>query len=158
MLPINPPPKPSPVANKSVAKELDISEHVILSMTQFKGHVADDVQLLKMTSKQFTALAGKVDARVVPDFIRLYSKEYSGGSAVIRGMDILEKLSAAQTELALIKELVQCIAPAPDEPPKSAGQFKSALARVRSGGIIVAKVADELVASKHLQEAIAYNN
>ena len=60
--------------------------------------------------------------------------------------------------MALIKELVQCIAPAPDEPPKSAGQFKSALARVRSGGIIVAKVADELVASKHLQEAIADNN
>ena len=79
--------KASP-SGKSLTKELDASEQVILSVTQFKGHVADNSQFMNISMKQYSVLVAKADARLSPQFTRLYIKDFSGGSSATRGVDM----------------------------------------------------------------------
>ncbi len=84
----------------------------------------------------------------------MYSKDYTGGAELTKGMDILEKLNKAQSDMALLKELVACVAPGPEDTARTAGQFRDVVAAVRGAGVDIASSVDETVASLFLQHAI----
>ena len=144
------PAKPS--GGKSVTKEIDLAEQVLLSVSQFKGHLADDSQFVKVTTKQYNKLFKSLQDRLTTELTSLYSREYEGGPESTRGMAILERLQQAEAEMDAVKELVFCLE---GTPPRSGEQFQTALQRVRDNRVNVAAVADELVAGKFLADAFA---
>jgi hypothetical protein len=110
--------------------------------------------LCQVTSKAFLQLANKLNSRLTPELTCLYSKDYIGGGELTKGMDILEKLNKAQSDMALLKELVACVAPGPEDTARTAGQFRDVVAAVREAGMAIASSVDETVASLFLQHAI----
>jgi hypothetical protein len=110
--------------------------------------------LCQVTGKGFLQLANKLNSRLTPELTCLYSKDYTGGAELTKGMDILEKLNKAQSDMALLKELVACVAPGPEDTARTAGQFRDVVAAVREAGMAIASSVDETVASLFLQHAI----
>ena len=84
----------------------------------------------------------------------MYSKDYTGGDKLTKGMDILGKLNKAQSDMALLKELVACVAPGPEDTARTAGQLRDVVEAVREAGMDIASSVDERVASLFLQQAI----
>lgn len=110
--------------------------------------------LCQVTGKGFLQLANKLNSRLTPELTCLYSKDYTGGAELTKGMDILEKLNKAQSDMALLKELVACVAPGPEDTARTAVQFRDVVAAVRGAGVDIASSVDETVASHFLQHAI----
>jgi hypothetical protein len=148
---------PSPAARPSCSrKDLDISEQVLLSFKQLKGHLADNEEVLKILPSKATALQTKVAARLSPELVLAYSAEYAGGSKTTRGMEILEELQNARSDLTLIVELLDGLHPAKESGAsgKSASDLQDLLKKVRDAGIIVASAPDEHMFTKFLGELV----
>ena len=110
--------------------------------------------LCQVSGKVFLQLASKLSNRLTPELTCLYSKDYTRGNELTKGMDILEKLNKAQSDMALLKELVACVAPGPGDEARTAGQFRDAVEAVREAGMAIASSVDGSVASLFLQQAI----
>ena len=92
----------------------------------------------QVTGKVFLQLANKLNSRLTPELTCLYSKDYTGGGELTKGMDILEKLNKAQSDMALLRELVACVAPGPEDTARTAGQFQDVVEAVREAGMDIA--------------------
>ena len=152
---------PSPAARPSCSrKDLDVSEQVLLSFKQLKGHLADNGEVLKILPSKATALQTKVAARLTPELVHAYSAEYAGGSKTTRGMEILEELQNARSDLTLIVELLDGLHPAKESGAsgKSASDLQDLLKKARDAGIIVASAPDEHMFTKFLDELAKEKN
>jgi hypothetical protein len=141
---------------RSTAKELDASEVVLMVVKHFKGHLADAKEITKISPKSFENMKMKLANRLTPELIRAYSVDYSGGSSLTRGMQILEQLQAAMKEMDLVAPIIPLLANSAEQ-PRDADALTEALKQARAAGVQVHARVDELVAVSVLDEMLKEN-
>ena len=106
-------PAPPPSAEKRkefsavrVNKELDNSDAVLMQATQLQNMLGDIKLVTGISVKQVDTLVGKLEARLKPDLVRLYSSDFDPGqlgTETSRGMKVLTALNEAQAKLSVIQ-------------------------------------------------------
>ena len=128
----SPPPPPSAEKRKEfsavrVNKELDNSDAVLMQATQLQNMLGDIKLVTGISVKQVDTLVGKLEARLKPDLVRLYSSDFDPGqlgTETSRGMKVLTALNEAQAKLSVIQAFAVSLRaqkPQKSTPPCSSG-------------------------------------
>ena len=86
---------------RAVNVEMDRADQVVLAAKQLISHMADDAMAPIVAAKVHAAMQYKVNARLTPELIQMYTLEYNGASAS-RGMALLDELQTRRQSLQVL--------------------------------------------------------
>ena len=143
-----PSPKEKGHGARAVNVEMDRADQVVLAAKQLISHMADDAMAPAVTAKVHAAMQYKVNARLTPELIQMYTLEYNGASAS-RGMALLDELQTCRQSLQVLGPLVESLT----QSDKSAADLAAAARAARAEGVALAPLVDKALVTRSLSEA-----
>lgn len=133
---------------------------------QAKAVIAELAELdtcKKITEKAFKSLLDKLQTRLAPAFVTLYSADYADAKCAPGlppgpghcGMTVLEDLNKVVIEMKAFKPLVECMHAAEGTALSDATSLKAAMSSVSNAGKVVPKYLQRLLLERVLKSSVA---
>lgn len=148
-------PVPSSKSAKKQAKDLDAAEQAVLEAEQIIKKLGDASLLFTIQLKGYTAVLAKVEGRLAPDLISVYTSEYKAGEDErgTRGMEVLQKLRDCKMKLEASLPVMKCLA-ATTGGEVSAAALSSALEAAKATGVTFSESINEMLVVRAIAEAV----
>ena len=101
-----------------------MAEQILLQVDQVTKRLGHDAELLGITPKISDTLLKKLDARLTPDSVKVYSVGWDGANT--RGMDVLGQLKQARESYGNVCDFINSMCACRDSPLASCAFLEAA--------------------------------
>ena len=137
--------------SKNKTREIETSESVNLKCSQLLAALNDPVQFASATVGNFESLVAKVNSRLTPELVAVYTQGYVEGGPADRGVQCLEALRDHQRKLPKLAGLVRSLA-ATEGDLATAEALSSQIQAAQAAGTPLAPGMQNLVLERAIQE------